>query len=298
MLNRRRISVLRRSASLLLAKASRSPIILDSAHSGRQAEDAFPSAPSSSPVGSERRLHLNSVGSGLSSGLGMVACSRSSPGRHFSGPSQPSSRLLVRRLGRGVGCSPPGRNRFRPLVSGGSSVVHQRKGASCSGVRSTALPSSSSQLHSSCLFGQLDRLGLPSQTGGTRSPVLNSIAQRILRWAETIEIVLAPQFIQGKNNVLADPLSRPNQVQGSEWTLKWEVFQELNNKWPVMIDLFATLLNHRCSLYFSPFHDPSAIGTDALLQNWDGYQVYVFPPWPMIPLVLKKLRSYHGFRTS
>ena len=85
--------------------------------------------------------------------------------------------------------------------------------------------------------------------GGTRSPVHNSIAQWILRWAESLQIVLAPQFILGKNNVLADSLSRTNQVQGSEWTLKWEVFQDLHKKWPVMIDLFATSLNHRFSLY-------------------------------------------------
>ena len=97
--------------------------------------------------------------------------------------------------------------------------------------------------------------------GGTRSPVLNSIAQRILRWPETIELVLTPQFIQGKNNILADSLSRPNQVQGPEWTLKWEVFQfqESNNKWPEMIDLFATSLNHRCSLYFFFFALPRSV---------------------------------------
>ena len=65
--------------------------------------------------------------------------------------------------------------------------------------------------------------------GGTRSPVLNSIAQRILRWAESIDLILVPQFIQGRNNVLADSLSRPNQVQRSEWTLKWEVFRELTS---------------------------------------------------------------------
>ena len=117
--------------------------------------------------------------------------------------------------------------------------------------------------------------------------------QRILHWAATIDLVLAPQFIEGKNNVLANSLSRLNQIQGSEWTLKWEVFLQLNRKWPVMIDLFATSLNHRCSLYFLPFHDPSSISTDAL-QNWDGYQVYAFPPWSMIPLVLKKLRSSSG----
>ena len=67
--------------------------------------------------------------------------------------------------------------------------------------------------------------------------------------AGTIELALTRQFIQGKNNVLADSLSLPN---------------------------------------LSPFRDPSAIGTDALLRNWDGYQVYAFPPWSMIPLVLKK----------
>ena len=89
------------------------------------------------------------------------------------------------------------------------------------------------------------------EQGGTRLMVLNSISQRILHWAETIDLVLAPQFIQGKNNVLADSLSRPNQVQGSEWTLKWEVFLQLNSKWPVMIKVFATSLNHRCSLFFT-----------------------------------------------
>ena len=48
--------------------------------------------------------------------------------------------------------------------------------------------------------------------GGTRSPLLNSITQRILRWAVLLPVVLAPQFIMGLNNVLADSLSRPNQI--------------------------------------------------------------------------------------
>ena len=130
--------------------------------------------------------------------------------------------------------------------------------------------------------------------GGTHSSLLNSVAQRILRWAESLPVVLSPQFIMGKHNVLADALSRPNQIQGSEWTLKLEVFQELRKRWPVSIDLFATSLNHRCSLYFSPFHDRNALGTDALLQNWNGWQAYAFPPWSLIPAVLKKLRSSSG----
>ena len=84
--------------------------------------------------------------------------------------------------------------------------------------------------------------------GGTQSTILNAFSQRILRWPETIDLVLAPQFIQGKHNVLADFLSRPNQIQGSEWTLKFEVFHQLNKRGPVLINLFAMSLNHRCSL--------------------------------------------------
>ena len=112
--------------------------------------------------------------------------------------------------------------------------------------------------------------------GGTRSPLLNSIAQRILRWAESLPVVLAPQFFMGLNNVLTDSLSRPNQILGSEWILKTEVFQDLCKRWPVSVDLFATSLNHQCCPYFSPFHDPNALGADALLQNWNGWHAYAF----------------------
>ena len=48
------------------------------------------------------------------------------------------------------------------------------------------------------------------------------------------------------------------------------------------------------SIYFSPYHDHIALGTDALLQNWNGWQAYAFPPWSLIPAVLKKLRSSSG----
>ena len=76
--------------------------------------------------------------------------------------------------------------------------------------------------------------------GGTRSPLLNSLAQDILRWAESLSIRLAPQFLPGAQNVLADALSRPHQLPHSEWSLHRDVFQSLRRLWPVQIDLFAT----------------------------------------------------------
>ena len=51
--------------------------------------------------------------------------------------------------------------------------------------------------------------------GGTRSPFLNSLAQEILRWTESLSIRLAPQFLPGSNNVLADALSCPHQLPHS-----------------------------------------------------------------------------------
>ena len=106
--------------------------------------------------------------------------------------------------------------------------------------------------------------------GGTRSPFLNSLTQEILCWAESHSIRLLPQFIPGSLNVLADSLSRPHQLPHTEWSLHPEVFHSISRLWPVQIDLFATSANRQCSVFFSPFQDPMAAGTDAFLQCWDG----------------------------
>ena len=130
--------------------------------------------------------------------------------------------------------------------------------------------------------------------GGTRSPFLNSLAQGILRWSESLAIRLAPQFILGSLNVLADTLSRPHQLPHTEWSLNQDVFRSLSRVWPVQIDLFATSENRQCSIFFSPFRDPLAAGTDAFLQSWDGLQAYAFPQRSIIPRVLAKLRESRG----
>ena len=71
------------------------------------------------------------------------------------------------------------------------------------------------------------------------------------------------------------------------------MFQSLTRQWPVMIGLFATSDNHRCSIYFSPYRNPLSAGTDALLQSWDGLLGYAFPPWSILPQVLAKIQVSH-----
>ena len=130
--------------------------------------------------------------------------------------------------------------------------------------------------------------------GGTSSPALNEEAQLLLRWAESLRISLVPQFIMGARNVVVDSLSHRQQVLSSEWTLDQDVVTELQARWPVMVDLFATSQNYRLPVYFSPFADPMAAGTDTFFQSWDGLQAYVFPPFVLIQHVLNKLRTCKG----
>ena len=134
--------------------------------------------------------------------------------------------------------------------------------------------------------------------GGTRSPFLNALAQEILRWTESHSIRLLPQFIPGSLNVLADSLSRPHQLPHTEWSLHPEVFRSLSRLWPLQIDLFATSANRQCCVFFSPFRDPLAAGTDAFLQYWDGLQAYALPPWSILPKVLAKLRVSPGLELT
>ena len=134
--------------------------------------------------------------------------------------------------------------------------------------------------------------------GGTLSPTVNEVAQRILRWADQLNIILMTRFVPGRNNVVADALSRPNQVLGSELMLHQEVFNWLRQRWPVTIDLFASSLSHRCSVYFAPVSDPMAAGTNAMLQSWDSLQAYAFPPFAMISQVLAKVRASQGLELT
>ena len=124
--------------------------------------------------------------------------------------------------------------------------------------------------------------------GGTHSRLLNEEAQLLLRWAETQQILFLPQFVMGTHNVVADSLSRPNEVIGSEWTLTQDVVDQLIHRWPATIDLFATSLNHQMPVYFAPMSDPVSSGTDAFLQCWNHLQAYASPPFRLIRRFLNK----------
>ena len=225
--------------------------------------------------------------------LRLPSLGRPSPWR---GPPRPLP--LLRRVRQGLGHSSRRPPSLRLVVSPVFELFHQPSrtfgNSLCGSGFSSFPPGRVVALYSD----NSTALAYLRKQGGTRSSTLNTVAQELLRLCEAHSIRLLPQFIPGHLKVLADSISLRNQVLGSEWTLCSQAVEELLRRWPATIDLFATSLNHRLPVYFSPMFDPQSAGTDAMLQSWDGLQAYAFPPFGLLPPVLAKVRCSRGLELT
>ena len=80
-----------------------------------------------------------------------------------------------------------------------------------------------------------------NKQGGTVSRSFCSLASRLLRWTESLDVHLDARYLPGQSNVLADLLSRWDQVIGTEWSLHPQVARALLRCWgSPSIDLLAT----------------------------------------------------------
>ena len=107
-----------------------------------------------------------------------------------------------------------------------------------------------------------------------------------MTWCHHYQITFKARHIPGCLNVMANLLSRSNQVQSTEWSLHLQVFTP-------HVDLFATRLNHKVPLYVSPVPDQNAWDIDALNVNWSGLTAYAYPPMALLHRVIQKIRQYH-----
>ena len=94
-----------------------------------------------------------------------MAPSTSSISRGVSPPGVSRPTLLVRRLGRGMGCQSRLSGRFRPVGHPTGSVVYQRQGTARCSAGAFPVPVSSPRLHGGCLLRQRHSSGFPSQGG-------------------------------------------------------------------------------------------------------------------------------------
>ena len=131
-----------------------------------------------------------------------------------------------------------------------------------------------------------------NKQGGTRSKRLFSLAKTILMWCREHGTRLLCRHIAGRLNVKADQLSRRSQVIATEWSLCPRVAEAIWALWGrPHVDLFATRDNFKIVTFVSPFPDELAWATDAMSIPWTGMWAYAFPPIPLLPMVLRKIRE-------
>ena len=131
-----------------------------------------------------------------------------------------------------------------------------------------------------------------SKQGGTVSDSLCELTGQLLRWTEDHNVLLEARYLPGQANVLADLLSRRNQVLVAEWSPLPQVAKKIIRTWgSPTIDLFATHLNAKLPLYCSLIPDPQALFEDAFRHPWNHFDVYSFPSFGLVDRVVARVRE-------
>ena len=131
-----------------------------------------------------------------------------------------------------------------------------------------------------------------NKQGGTVSRSLCSLASQLLRWTEILDVHLDARYLPGQSNVLADLLSRWDQVIGTEWSLHPQVARDLLHRWgSPSIDLFTTSYNTKLPLFCSLVPDPQAVFKDVFHRPWDNLDLYAFPLFPLVGQVVAQVRE-------
>ena len=128
--------------------------------------------------------------------------------------------------------------------------------------------------------------------GGTRSDALSREACHFWElMGERGVTILTPHWISSTDNLKADFLSR-HKMTVWEICLDQRIFTQIISHYKVTptLDAFATRENAKLERYMSWHNDPLAVGRDALMHPWDE-MTYLFPPLPLIPKVVNKVRE-------
>ncbi len=103
-------------------------------------------------------------------------------------------------------------------------------------------------------------------------------------------VSLRAVHLPGEDNVAADLLSRGGPRPG-EWQLHPALMQATWLRFgKAKVDFFVTQENTHCPLWYSIVGPRGPLGVDALANKWPPVLLYAFPPFPLLPAVLAKVR--------
>lgn len=127
--------------------------------------------------------------------------------------------------------------------------------------------------------------------GGTKSEDCLIEAVDIWEWAQKQNNWLTITHIPGVENVLADLRSRKFKDH-LEWSLSEDIFKEICKTWGTPeIDMFASRLNAKITKYVSWEPEPDNWRTDAFSIKWSNMYIYCFPPFSLLPRVVRKIQK-------
>ena len=125
--------------------------------------------------------------------------------------------------------------------------------------------------------------------GGVLSPAFNCETMHLYKWLVPRNIQLQAVHRPRVDNILADYLSH-HVVDPIEMSLDGKLPRHLFKMWGrPQIDLFALASNTHLPLWYSCDYHPEAIAPNALLQQWTGLSLYVFPQFPLLARTLAKI---------
>ena len=128
--------------------------------------------------------------------------------------------------------------------------------------------------------------------GGTVSPSLDMLAQKIYEFAQHRGIRISAVHKPGVENIRADFESRFTLRETAEFTLSDRVCRRIFTRFgSPNVDLFATRLNSKLPRFYAAFLDPYAEKLDSFAQNWKGLYAYAFPPFNLILRTLQKANA-------
>lgn len=130
-----------------------------------------------------------------------------------------------------------------------------------------------------------------NRMGSIKYKQLNNIAKLLWNYCEINKIFIYASYINTKENVEADFLSRITSTE-TEYELNQEAFTQIIHQFgKPQIDLFASKLNKKCDKYISWGPDPDSLLVDAFTTSWENLKFYGFPPFCLIHRVLEKIRT-------
>lgn len=129
-----------------------------------------------------------------------------------------------------------------------------------------------------------------NRQGGLRSSRLCKLARSLWLWAHTRVLSLRAVHVPGVENQAADLLSRGGPDPGG-WRLHPQIVMEIWLRYGcAKVDLFASRESTHCALFFSLGGDNPPLGEDALAHPWPSVLLYAFPPFVLLPSLLRRVR--------